>query len=402
FNKVNDALGRAAGDEILRQVADRMRAASGDDSRLARINADRFAAVSLQAETGEQLARLVETRMIQVFEAPFQIGDRPVAVSAHMGIAVFPDDGRSAEALMRNSEAAAAKAKVVGEPYLFYSEAMNARIAEQLALEGRLREALAKEEFVLHYQPKVDVLTREVVGLEALIRWQSAGRLVPPMDFIPLLEEAGLILQVGEWAQAQAARDHRALASAGLAPPRIAVNVSAQQLRQRDFVAVVERAATDGGKLAGVDLELTESQLMSDIEGSIVKLAALRKLGVNIAIDDFGTGYSSLAHLAKLPVQSLKIDRSFIAAMDRDSGAKPLIIAIISLAHSLRLKVCAEGVETEAQAQFLALQDCDEMQGYLVSKPLPYEALLEFLRRDADHVRSRTDVATVQAERWSP
>jgi EAL domain-containing protein (putative c-di-GMP-specific phosphodiesterase class I) len=302
-------------------------------------------------------------------------------VSAKAGIAVFPDDAADPEGLFKNAEAALKKAKASGERYLFHTQQMTERVAETLALENQLRQALERKEFVLHYQPKVD-LEKRIVGLEALIRWQSPQLgLVPPGKFIPLLEETGLILQVGCWALNRAARDHRNWVEQKLRPPRVAVNVSPIQLRQRDFVEVVERAIMGGVAPTGIDLELTESLVMEDIEANITKLKSVRGLGIKIAIDDFGTGYSSLGYLAKLPVQSLKIDRSFIANMHKDADAMSLISTIISLAHSLRLTVIAEGVETEEQANFLRLLRCDEMQGYLFSKPMPFDDITSLLKK---------------------
>jgi diguanylate cyclase (GGDEF)-like protein/PAS domain S-box-containing protein len=382
FRGVNDALGRQAGDELLKQVADRLRKAGGDESRLARIGADHFAVVSTEAQNEEQLARLTELRLKECFGSPFRIGDGEITTSAKVGIAVFPNDGADAGTLLRNAEAAVEKAKSGGERYLFYAQEMTERIAEKLSLEGKLRQALEKEEFVLHYQPKVDLETRSIVGVEALIRWQSPERgLVPPMKFIPLLEETGLILQVGSWAIKRASLDHRSWSEQKLKPPRVAVNVSPIQLRQRNFVEVIEQAIVEGLAPTGIDLEITESLIMEDIQANIQKLNSARGLGINIAIDDFGTGYSSLAYLARLPVQSLKIDRSFIEAMNKDPNAMTLVSTIISLAHSLRLKVVAEGVETEEQANSLRLLRCDEMQGYLFSKPLPMAGLVELLRK---------------------
>jgi len=267
---------------------------------------------------------------------------------------------------------------------LFYTAQMTERVAEKLALENKLRRALERDEFILHYQPKVDLERRSIVGVEALIRWQSPELgLVPPLQFIPLLEEIGLIQQVGSWALKRASLDHRGWVEQGIKAPRVAVNVSPIQLRQRIFVEVIEHAIMEGLAPTAIDLEITESLIMEDIQGNIQKLDAVRALGVNIAIDDFGTGYSSLGYLAKLPVQSLKIDRSFITAMHKDANAMTLVSTIVSLAHSLQLKVVAEGVETEEQANSLRLLRCDEMQGYLFSKPLPMAALAELLRKSS-------------------
>src|SRR5438094_856510 len=257
---------------------------------------------------------------------------------------------------------------------------MSARVSEKLALESKLRRALEQEQFVLYYQPKVDLDTGHVTGAEALIRWQDpeAG-LVPPLQFIPVLEQTGLILPVGTWAMQRAAADRRRLMEDGLKAPRIAVNVSPIQLRHRKFISFVEEAI--GGEEHGIDLEITESVLMEDIQANIEKLNAARKLGIALAIDDFGTGYSSLAYLAKLPVQALKIDRSFIKSMHEGPDAMTLVSTMISLAHSLRLKVIAEGVETEDQAKILRLLRCDEMQGYLISRPVREIELQDILRR---------------------
>jgi diguanylate cyclase (GGDEF)-like protein/PAS domain S-box-containing protein len=381
FKAVNDAFGRQSGDELLQQLAARMKALGKDETRMARLGADHFAVVSDQAQNENDIARLTEGRMRQVFDAPFKIAGQDLRVSARFGIALFPQDGTDGEALLRSAEAALKNAKAAGERYLFFAQEMTARVADKLALENKLRQAIDKQEFVLYYQPKVDLETRAVVGVEALIRWQSPDKgLVPPLHFIPLLEETGLILQVGEWALKRATRDHRGWMEKKLKAPRVAVNVSAIQLRQRDFVGVVEQAIADGVVPTAIDLEITESLVMEDIKGNIEKLKAVRALGVNIAIDDFGTGYSSLGYLAQLPVQALKIDRSFIIRMQEDPNAMTLVSTIISLAHALRLKVIAEGVETEEQAKFLRLLRCDEIQGYLISKPVPAEQLTALLK----------------------
>ena len=379
FKAINDAYGRQAGDELLRQLADRIKSAGPDPTRVARIGPDHFAIVS-DVENEDDVGRLTEQRLATCLGPAFRLSGRELRLSARVGIAMYPGDGGHAEALFANAEAALKKAKATGERYLFFAPAMTERIHENLSLENKLREALDKEEFVLHYQPKVDVENRGIVGVEALIRWQSPELgLVPPMKFIPLLEETGLILQVGSWALRRAALDHRAWAERGLKPPRVAVNVSPIQLRQRDFVRDVEHAIMKGIAPAGIDLEITESLIMQDIHATIEKLILLRKLGVQVAIDDFGTGYSSLSYLAKLPVQTLKIDRSFVIAMLEDPNTTTLVHTMITLAHSFQLKVVAEGVESEDQANMLRLLGCDQMQGYLFSKPVPVEALIALL-----------------------
>jgi len=379
FKSINDSLGRQAGDELLRQIAERIEGHAGP-IRMARISADRFAIVRSGVSSESEVARLVEQWLAECFGPPYVVSGTELRVSAKAGVALFPNDGADADALFGNAEAALKKAKATGERYLFHTQQMTERIGEKLALENKLRQALEKEEFVLHYQPKVDTATRRIESVEALIRWQSPELgLVPPMQFIPLLEETGLILEVGAWALRRAVMDHRTWTEQGVPAPRIAVNVSPIQLRKRDFVASVEEAMRPGAVPPGIDLEITESLVMEDIEANMKKLEAVRVLGVSIAIDDFGTGYSSLGYLAKLPVHSLKIDRSFIITMLKDAAIMTLVSTIISMAHSLRLKVVAEGVDAEEQAEVLDRLGCDQLQGYLFSKPVDFDAITVLL-----------------------
>src|SRR5467141_620352 len=308
FKTINDSLGRQEGDALLKQIAERMSQNDDGSSRIARISADHFAVVGRGAQSEDEVARRVERRIQRVFGPPFRIGDTELRINAKAGIALFPNDGSDPDTLFRNAESALKRAKSQGERYLFYTAQMTERVAEKLALENKLRRALERDEFILHYQPKVDLERRSIVGVEALIRWQSPELgLVPPLQFIPLLEETGLIQQVGSWALKRASLDHRSWAEQGLKAPRVAVNVSSIQMQQRIFVEVIEHAIMEGLAPTAIDLEITESLIMEDIQGNIAKLNAVRALGVNIAIDDFGTGYSSLGYLAKLPVQSLKI-----------------------------------------------------------------------------------------------
>lgn len=380
FKTINDTLGRQAGDELLRQIAGRIENHAGP-VRMARISADRFAVVRSGASSESEVARLIEQWLEECFGPPYLVGATELRVSAKAGIALFPNDGADADALFGNAEAALKKAKATGDRYLFHTQQMTERIGEKLALENKLRQALEKEQFVLHYQPIVDTETRRILGVEALIRWQSDELgLVPPMQFIPLLEETGLILEVGAWALNRAVLDHRKWIDQGVPAPRVAVNVSPIQLRQRDFVESVRKAIGTGPGSPMIDLEITESLIMEDIRASTEKLEALRLIGVNIAIDDFGTGYSSLAYLAKLPVQVLKIDRSFIITMLKDPNTMTLVSTIVSLAHSLNLKVVAEGVDAEEQAAVLRQLGCDELQGYLFSKPVSFDKMTVLLR----------------------
>ena len=382
FKTVNYTLGRQAGDSLLKEIARRLAGAVGDPARHARISANGFALITSSVQGGEDAARKVEEVLHACFDPPFSIGNQELRISARAGVALFPNDGTKDDALFVNAEAACRKAKETGDRYLFYAPRMNAAVAENLQLENKLRLALERNEFVLHYQPRVELETGHLAGVEALIRWESPERgLIPPADFIPLMEETGLILEVGAWALERAALDHREWVRLGLPAPRIAVNVSAIQLRQRQFVDVVRAAIGSGVAAPAIDLEITESLLMEDVESNIGKLRALQELGMRIAIDDFGTGHSSLAYLARLPADSLKIDRSFVVTMLHSVDTMTLVSTIISLGHALKMKVVAEGVDSEAQARVLRLIRCDEMQGYLYSKPLPAEGLAELLRR---------------------
>jgi EAL domain-containing protein (putative c-di-GMP-specific phosphodiesterase class I) len=286
---------------------------------------------------------------------------------------VFPNDGDNADVLLKYAEAALKQAKAQGDRYLLYTQAMTARAAGKPTLENQLRQAIDNEEFVLHYQPKVNLVSGLLVGAEALIRWNDPRiGLVPPFKFIPSLEETGLIHEVGRWAMHKAIEDYLRWRGMGLPAVRIAVNVSALQLRSRGFIAEVQHAIDiDAHAAAGLELEITESMIMEDVSQGVASLTAIRNLGVSIAIDDFGTGFSSLGYLAKLPIDTLKVDRSFVVDMTTGPKGLALVSTIINLAHSLKLKVVGEGVETEEQARLLRLLGCDEMQGYLFSKPVP-------------------------------
>jgi EAL domain-containing protein (putative c-di-GMP-specific phosphodiesterase class I) len=314
-------------------------------------------------------------RMRESLEPPFSIDRESLRVQTRTGAAFFPADAESADTLLANAEAALNAAKRAGEPYMFYARQMNARVAEMLKLENELRIAVREEQFVLHYQPRISLATKVVSGMEALIRWRHPQRgLVSPADFIPLLEESGLILDVGRWALRRAAADAARWRALCWTPPPIGVNVSAIQLRQKDFVEDVMTAIEAGASATQpIEIELTESMLMSDVESNVRKLDDLRAAGIKIAMDDFGTGYSSLSYLVRLPVDALKVDRSFIASMSASPMHMAIVSTVISLAHGLNLSVVAEGVEMEEQANLLRLLRCDEAQGFLYSRPLPFE-----------------------------
>jgi diguanylate cyclase (GGDEF)-like protein/PAS domain S-box-containing protein len=380
FRTINDAFGQAAGDQILQHIARLAARTLGEHEHVARVGGNQFAVLfPLLREAGD-LGRTLERMAASLLDAMVEVQGREIRVAAKAGAAIFPDDGADAETLMANAEAAMKRAKTTGERYLFYTPSINARVAERLDLEAKVRRAAERGEFKLAYQPKVDLGSGRIAGMEALLRWRNGGGEMSPAQFVPVLEETGLISAVGQRAMREAVAVYRAWRARGLAAPRIAVNVSALQLRSRNFVdevrAVLEGAA---GEDCGLDLEITESLLMENMDESLEKLRTLRESGVHIALDDFGTGYSSLAYLGRLPIDTLKIDRAFVRDMTEGPEGTTMVSAMISLAHALELKVVAEGVETEAQAQLLRLLRCDQIQGYLFSRPLPADAAAELL-----------------------
>lgn len=373
FKSINDTLGQAVGDELLRQVAAWLTQRIGDASLLARLGADHFAALLPVVKFDGEVDHLVDDSLRALSAHPFRLGDTVFRISAKTGVAVFPDDGGDAETLFRNAEAALKQAKASGERCMFYAPDMNASVVARLTMENQLRQAVDNAEFELYYQPKVNLVSGKMTSAEALIRWNDPrSGLVPPGQFIPLLEQTGLIHEVGRWALRQAVADNLRWRDAGLRPVRIAVNVSALQLRHRGFIGELREAIASNPMAAdGLEIEITESLLMEDVKHSIASLRAIRDLGICLAIDDFGTGFSSLSYLSKFPVDTLKIDRSFVIEMVLGPENLALVSTIISLAHALKLKVVAEGVETDEQARLLRLLNCDEMQGYLFSEPVP-------------------------------
>jgi diguanylate cyclase (GGDEF)-like protein len=382
FRNINETFGRNGGDDLLRLVARRLEEAFRGKDYISRVAADGYGVVIRGVRDAAAVAHAVENQIMACFREPFVLDRGELRVAAKAGIALYPADGADADTLFRNAEAALQDARRSNERYLFYAADMNARAAQALSLETRLRNAVDAEQFVLHYQPKIKLSSGAICGLEALIRWQEpGGGLVPPGNFIPVLEETGLILEVGKWALARALADHRAWAGRDFPVPRIAVNVSAIQLQRREFAdTVIEVLQQQGDNSDALELEITESLLMRDVQASTRKLSILRDLGIRIAMDDFGTGYSSLSYIARLPIDAVKIDRSFINAMAGNSQDMAIVSTIVTLAHSLNLKVVAEGVETEDQAKLLMLLNCDEAQGFLYSKPVPAAEIQRILQ----------------------
>ena len=379
FRRVNDTLGRQAGDELLRLVGARLHLANDTASRF---GTDVFALKLRGARSAAEVNRALESIIAACFREPFQVQGQELRIASRVGVALFPADGQDADLLLRNADAALALSRRNGEGLVFYAPEMNARVAEALATESRLRRATERREFVLHYQPKVRISDGRIVGAEALIRWQDPEKgLVPPGQFIPILEETGLIAEVGRWAVQHALSDHAAWTAGGCAPGRVAVNVSAIQLQRKDFVdAMIDAVQRAGDNPEALQLEITESLLMRDVDASIRKLSILRGMGIQVAMDDFGTGYSSLSYIARLPLDTIKIDRSFVAGMLASEEDATIVAGIVALVRSLKLRVVAEGVENVEQARHLGRLGCDEAQGFFYSRPVP-AARLEALVR---------------------
>jgi len=384
FAQINDNYGRSVGDEVLRAVAERFRQVLVEPVALGRISADTYAAAIPSDHAS--IPTSLRDSIHQALELPLSIAGREIKVAARIGIALYPADGDNAEALYRNGEAALKLARNSGDRSTYFSHELNAQIAQRYALELQLRTAVAEQQFVLHYQPRVDMISGELVGAEALIRWQHPQRgLVGPSDFIALTEETGLIVPLGAWVLEQACAQQARWLAAGIGIVPIAVNLSSVQFETGDLVQTVGKAlAAHGLASKWLVLELTESAVMNDSDRAAVTLQTLRKLGVGLALDDFGTGYSSLAHLKRFPFDSVKIDRSFVTDVTRNPNDAAIAGAIIAMAHGLKLKVVAEGIETQGQFNFLRTLGCDEMQGFLFGAAVPseeFEAQLRSRRR---------------------
>ena len=396
FKLVNDTLGHVTGDLLLKQVAERLTASLRPSDTVARLSGDEFAVI-LPELSSPQNAGYVAQKILRALAAPYDLDGNEVFVTVSIGITLYPTDSDDIETLIRDADAAMYGAKAAGRNnYQYYTESMNARAAEKLQLETRIRRAVERREFVLHYQPKIDIASGRVSGLEALLRWQSPDQgLVSPAQFIPLLEETGLIVPVGEWVARAACMQIRAWRDAGINPVPVAINLSARQLRQPGFSEVMSQAlAASGIEPQLIQIEITESSLMENPEEAIVVLEQLAALGIQLAADDFGTGYSSLSYLKRFPLDALKIDRSFVRDITIDADDAVIARTVITLAHSLGLKVVAEGVETEEQLAFLGENRCDEAQGYLFAKPVPADACAALLAAEQPLHRARnTDAA---------
>ncbi|CAN5877401.1 hypothetical protein BH23ACT11_BH23ACT11_15080 [soil metagenome] len=375
FQAVNDTFGEDYGDELLKLVAERLQRCVREADTVARVGGDEFAVVA-EGLAEAQEALPIAQNILGTLSQPFSLNGREVFMTASVGIAVRPPS--EMDVLLKDAGAAMHRAREQGRnTYRFYADEMNLRAEEYLVLQSDLRRALEREEFVLHYQPQVEVQSGRIVGAEALLRWQHAERgLISPADFIPILEESGLIVDVGEWVLRTACTQSKKWREAGLSPVRMAVNISARQFAEEGLGRTVVQALNEAGlDPSCLELELTESLVMSDPQYSSDILNGLRQQmeGLQVSIDDFGTGYSSLSYLTKFPLDVLKIDRSFVGDVPGDGDAEAIISGIIGLAHSLRLTVIAEGIETEEQLNLLREGGCDQAQGFYFSKPVPAE-----------------------------
>jgi diguanylate cyclase (GGDEF)-like protein/PAS domain S-box-containing protein len=383
FKDINDTLGHKAGDEVLFSVAKRLTLCMRKSDTVARLGGDEFTIILPDVSDTMALVAIAR-KVIQSLAEPFHLPGREVFLTASMGISIYPADGLEADRLLQNADMALYHGKELGKnTFQFFSEQMNEQVLARSQLEQDLRRAVERKEFAVYYQPKLAVRTGELTGVEALIRWQHPVRgLVGPDEFVSLAEDTGLIVPIGEWMLRTTCQQNKTWQDMGLPPIRVAVNVSARQLLREDLVAAVMKILEETGlEPTYLELELTETLAMKDAETTVRVFTALKGMGIHITIDDFGTGHSSLAYLKRLPIDILKVDKSFVQDIKPDTDDEAIVKAIIAVAHSLKLKVIAEGVETKEQLEFLQLHDCDEWQGYFFSCPQPADALTELLQQ---------------------
>ena len=394
FKNINDSLGHDAGDVLLRDIAQRLMDSVRAGDTVARLGGDEFAVVLANIAHVDDVARVVQKIMDQC-RAPFHIAEQDLFVTSSVGITLYPFDGMAPETLLKNADTALYHAKESGRnTFQFFTAELNRRVEHQMELEMAMRQALERNEFSLHYQPQVDLATGSVTGVEALIRWRRGTDMISPLDFIPLAEETGLIVPIGEWVMRTACIQAREWQDQGLPAIKMSVNLSPRQLREQGLVETVRRILHETGLDASwLTIEITESGLMHNVQEAEDILGQLDALGLGIAIDDFGAGYSSLGYLKRFPIDLLKIDKSFVQDITTDPDDAAIALAIITMAHSLGMKVVAEGVETRPQLAFLQVRGCDVMQGYYFSKPLPAEELIQLLRAN-----KRVDLCVSEAQ----
>jgi len=372
FKYINDSLGHATGDQLLQSISKRLLTSVRASDTVSRQGGDEFVILLPEIAYPEDAATSARKLLLSL-TAPHSIGGQDLRINGSIGISVYPEDGEDAETLIKNADMAMYHAKESGRNnFQFFKPAMNLKVVERQSLEGNLRCALERQEFLLHYQPKVDLITGEITGVEALIRWQRTDRrLVPPSEFVPIAEDCGLIIRIGRWVLRETCRQAREWQDAGLPFKRVSVNVSAIEFRDKDFVEGVRTILSETGLEARyLDLELTEGVLMEDVESSAAVLRKLKTIGVHLVVDDFGTGYSSLSYLQEFPIDVLKIDKSFIHRITGDPHDSAIVSSIIDMGKNLKQQVIAEGIETQEQLAFLQAQHCAEGQGYLFSRPL--------------------------------
>ena len=382
FKVVNDSLGHNAGDELLKAVAARMVACVRATDTVVRLGGDEFVVLLLDQPKSAEGIAVTLNKIRSAIAEPIELAGRTLSPTASIGVASYPNDGADADALLANADAAMYRAKELGRDNIqFYTPELSLGVHGRLFLQEELRKALVRGEFVLNYQPQVDLRANRIFAVEALIRWNHPQLgLIPPLKFIPLAEETGLIVAIGDWVLREACRQNKAWQDAGRPPITMCVNVSPRQFREKGFAATVAAALAESGLEARyLELEVTESMVMRDVDQALASMEHLQRLGVHLAIDDFGTGYSSLSALKMFPVARLKIDRSFIKDLPRDENDRAVTTAVISLARKLNMKVIAEGVETAEQMAFLRDADCDEVQGYHFSKPVAAEEIAAML-----------------------
>jgi len=382
FKDINDTMGHPLGDQVLTQVAHRLKRRTRQSDTVARVGGDEFVFV-LRNVIGSEGVSIVANGVMEALAKPIHLDGKEVFITASLGAAIFPEEGETADDLIQKADTAMYHAKSNGRNrFQFFSKEMNLRLQERMAMQIDLRQALKKNQFLLHFQPKIDLFSGDVVGLEALLRWQKSKKeLVPPDRFIPLAEETGLIVPIGEEVLRQACALKKVLELEGLPGLPVAVNISAVQLRQKDLVDTVAGILRQSGlDPALLELEITETAIMQDTEKAVAMLETIREMGIHVTMDDFGTGYSSLSYLKKFPVSTLKIDRFFLQEGLSPAGDTEIIRAIIAMARRIGLKVVAEGVETESQAKFLRREKCDQAQGYFFARPMPPKDLIKWMK----------------------
>jgi diguanylate cyclase (GGDEF)-like protein len=395
FKNINDIIGHEAGDQLLKQVAARLRTCLRDTDVLARLGGDEFV-ILMQDASSIDAVSAVANKILEATSRPLFIDEQEFLITASIGISTSPHDGTDLQTLLRNSDVAMYRAKESGKNgFQYFSPDMDVHGRERLSIESALGRALERREFTLDFQPKMQVSSRNVAGMEALVRWHNPEKgLMQPGDFIAIAEETGMIVPIGDWVLSEACRQGQALRASGHGNLRVAVNLSMRQLYDEGLAMRIRETLDQTGFPAeNLELEITESMVMRDAEGAIKLLQGLRATGVRIAIDDFGTGYSSLAYLKRFPIDCVKIDRSFIRDLPEDRDDASITRSIIAMAHNMKLEVVAEGVETVPQLDFLHAYGCDEIQGFLFSKPLGVDAFERFLdghpdRAQAHHLNS--------------